>query len=373
MLNYKKEDIVDYRDSLSKLGALSNLFSESDIPYLHYRTTEYLYCRIFGAENLSRSDIAIDAKIGNIGVGVKTFTYSGLSSTEKIAEFNKKMSLFSGSDPLERIIAVSSLRNDRIDFVARTYGIEKNIYHCIGRSKGRVFVFEVPMDRIDIESIKILSVKGNVTSFKDTHANYSFNMSKSTLYKVFTADNLLVDTEVEIYDDPFLLIKTLDLGSEPEEVVKRKTASKDAVVLPLYGLNQGENFVYPRSGLNQWNAGGRKRAFEEVYIPIPSSVRKKAHDILPPSNTPFSLILPDGNELTVKVCQDDGKALMSNPNIDLGNWLLRDVLGLEEGEVLTYEHLLKLGIDSVEITRFGSKYKIDFMPPGTFEEYIKNI
>jgi hypothetical protein len=47
---------------LAKVAALSNLFSESKTPFIHYRVTEYLYARTFGAKNLARSDIAIDAK-----------------------------------------------------------------------------------------------------------------------------------------------------------------------------------------------------------------------------------------------------------------------------------------------------------------------
>ena len=29
-----------------------------------------------------------------------------------------------------------------------------------------------------------------------------------------------------------------------------------------------------KSGLNQWNAGGRVRKYGEVYIPIPAEIRK---------------------------------------------------------------------------------------------------
>lgn len=49
----------------------------------------------------------------------------------------------------------------------------------------------------------------------------------------------------------------------------------------------------------------------------------------------------------MKICQEDGKALMSNPNKDLGKWILRDVLHVEEGHLITYEDLLKIGIDSI--------------------------
>ena len=39
--------------------------------------------------------------------------------------------------------------------------------------------------------------------------------------------------------------------------------------IPLYGIQKKEKFIFERSGLNQWNANGRKRDFGEIYIPIP--------------------------------------------------------------------------------------------------------
>ena len=40
-----------------------------------------------------------------------------------------------------------------------------------------------------------------------------------------------------------------------------------------------------------------------------------------------------------KVCQDNNKALMSYSNRELGKWILRDILKLKEGELLTYEKI----------------------------------
>jgi len=82
--------------------------------------------------------------------------------------------------------------------------------------------------------------------------------------------------------------------------------------------------------------------------------------------------LPDGRILSSKVCQDGSKALMSKHNADLGKWLLRDVLGLKEKELLTYEKLQEIGFDSVILERIDSKtYSIDFRPSGTYEEFIE--
>ena len=63
-----------------------------------------------------------------------------------------------------------------------------------------------------------------------------------------------------------------------------------------------------------------------------------------------------------------GKAIMSNPNKTLGKWLLRDVFGLPEGTLVTYDMLRVFGIDSVMFTRIDErKYGIDFCVLGTYE------
>ena len=83
------------------------------------------------------------------------------------------------------------------------------------------------------------------------------------------------------------------------------------------------------------------------------------------------MLLPDGHRLEAKVCQDGSKALMSKHNADLGNWLLRDVLDLKEGNLLTYKKLQEIGLDSVIIERIDSRtYAIDFRPSGTYEEFL---
>ena len=87
--NYKnKNEINLYRNYIQAIASLSGLYSESKIPYLHYRAVENVFCKSFQAENLSRADIAYDAKKQNIGIGLKTFISEKGVSSEKIAEFN---------------------------------------------------------------------------------------------------------------------------------------------------------------------------------------------------------------------------------------------------------------------------------------------
>ena len=119
--------------------------------------------------------------------------------------------------------------------------------------------------------------------------------------------------------------------------------------------------VPEKSGLNQWNAGGRARSYDEIYIPYPKEYRDISVGFFPARDTPFDLELPNGETISAKVCQDDGKAIMSNPNRDLGNWLLRDVLKLEPGEIVTLDMLDNLGINAVMFTKHADgKYSIDF-------------
>ena len=62
---------------------------------------------------------------------------------------------------------------------------------------------------------------------------------------------------------------------------------------------------------------------------------------------------------------------MTNPNKALSDWLLRKVLKLKEGEILTYERLMLIGIDSVRIIKIDNKnYKIDFAKINSFENLI---
>ena len=178
--------------------------------------------------------------------------------------------------------------------------------------------------------------------------------------------------DVAILDDPYKWI--LRLHTYNTENISRNTISKqESIILPLFS-DKGSRNVPKRSGLNQWNAAGRPRDKNEVYIPIPSWIHKKYPLFFPEKDEVFTLRLPNNNNLLAKLCQEGRKALMSNPNSDLGKWLLRDVMNLKSNELLTYDKLQILGMDSVEVYRISKKeYKIDFRPIGSYDEFmIKN-
>ena len=65
---------------------------------------------------------------------------------------------------------------------------------------------------------------------------------------------------------------------------------------------------------------------------------------------------------------------MTNPNTALGEWILRQVMKLNEGEILTYGRLEELGIDSVVIYKEGSNtYSINFTKIGSYDEFKEGI
>ena len=363
MINYDKDKFKKYMEDLQLVGMISSLFSDSNTPMLYYRATENLYCNNLGADNLARSDVPADARYGKIGVGIKTFTEGNKKTYQKIEEFNSQYSLYEGLNPGDKVRKIAELRNNRLTFTMNTYDIEKMIFHCITRNDKGFNFFEEEMNFIDLDNIEITNVTSATIFFTDGKHNYKFSNSKSTLYKQFITDNYFASIEVKIAEDPLSLI------TRPDFNTLISVTENETLVLPLYSYIRGERAVPEKSGLNQWNAGGRKRNPNEVYIPFPAKIREEYPEFFPDREQSFNVKLPSGNVISMKVCQDGGKALMSNPNKDLGEWILREVLQLEELELLTYEKLLELGIDSVEFEKISTgEYSINFRQIDEIEE-----
>jgi len=358
-----------YSAMLKSIGALSRLFSESEEPYVDSRIAENLFCKAFDAENLSRTDCSADAAIGGVGLGIKTFLDKNGSTLQKVAEFNSDHGLFNGLSDNEKILKVSELRNERIDTTMRIFNLEKMIYHCITRKPGRILVYECPMQKIDIDGIKNIKKRKNIITFEDGINCYSFSNSKSTLYKRFNTENVLVDIPVKILENPFDSLDKM-LVTAKEIISFAPIREQEHIFLPLYSYKDEEKIVAEKSGLNQWNASGRPRDPDEVYIQIPAWIHHKFPEFFPPRERAFTLVLPDGKTMSAKVCQDNSKALMSNPNSALGKWLLRDILNLSKREILTYEKLDRIGLDGVVIYKTGkNKFDIDFTAVGSYEKF----
>lgn len=367
--NQSKEQRDYYERLLKAICSLSKLFSESSEPYIAYRAAENLFCKAFEAENLSRSDASADASKNRIGFGIKTFLHKNGKSFEKIAEFNSDHALFRALGAEEKIKKIAELRNERIETTKRIFGLEQIIYHCITRQVGKILVYETPAPLIKIDEIINLKVNDNTIQFSDPSAEYSFNVAKSTLYKRFvTPENVLLEVPVRILEDPFDQIEKLITEAG---LIFAPIKIQPHVFLPLYSTRGGNKKVSEKSGLNQWNASGRPRDPNEIYIPIPAWIHQKFPNFFPPRDQAFQLTLPDRATMSAKVCQDNSKALMSNPNSALGKWLLRDVLNLSERELLTYDKLQAIGLDTVVIYKTDNEtYDIDFTRIESYEKFL---
>ncbi len=353
----------EYKEFLKIVGCLSNLFSDSEVPYLYYRVAEKVFCRAFDADDLSRSDVSADAKKENLGIGLKTFLIGNNKSFQKVAEFNSDRPLYIDLEVEALIRKVSELRNARIDFTENAHGLDSSIYHCVIRDAGKFKIFEEAMNRVDISNIRNIKRNKSSITFNDGIYDYSFLLSKSTLTKRFSTENIIHEFDVDILTDP--LVKLGELFASGSLSFEQDRRIQQTVYLPLYGNNQT---VYGQSGLNQWNAGGRDRHADEVYIPIPSEFHHNYPDFFPARDVSFNLKFPDGETIGAKMCQEGRKALMTSPNRKLGKLILRDGLKLAEGTLVTYDMLQLFGIDSVRIDKISDgEYEINFSEVGSYE------
>lgn len=363
----------NYIDLLSAMAKLSGLFSDSNIPYINYRVVENIFCMCFNANNLSRSDTAFDAEINSIGIGLKTFICDKSYSNEKVAEFNSLSNEINKYRGKDLAIKLGEYRNNRIDLAKRLYNIESSLYHIVARKENELILFETDYDKIDINSISNVKESKSSIQFEDSLNSYTFNYSKSTLFRKFILPNNTKNIPIEIIENPYELI--LSLFKDKKIIHSKSKLDKgiNYVVLPLYGYKKNnERYVFEKSGLNQWNASGRTRNPGEIYIPIPIEIHHKYPSFFPNRDTPFNLTIPTGQKFIASVCQGNRKALMTNPNKDISDWLLRKVLNLAEGELATIEKLDKLGFDSVIIYKVDDKnYKIDILKTNSYEKFIE--
>jgi hypothetical protein len=364
-LQQKEPYRESYQKYLQLVGGLSNLFSDSKVPFLHYRIAEKIFSKAFNADDLSRSDIAIDVQKETLGIGLKTFLEQNNKTFQKVAEFRSDKVLYSGLENRVLINKVAILRNTRIEFAHNLHGIQNSIYHCVVRSEEKFKIYEEPMDFIDIDKICDVKERKGSIHFHDNKHEYSFLISKNTLQKRFNTSRASSEFSVKIIENPLSeLAECFDFAKLKEE------KKLEVIYLPLYGRGKK---VYEASGLNSWNASqqNRKRDPNEIYIPIPIKVHQKTPNFFPQRDKSFNLILPNGHIMQSKVCQSGSKALMSYSNKELGKWLLRDVLRLKEGEVLTYEKLQYLGVDSLRIEKIDERnFKIGFAEFNSYEKFV---
>lgn len=358
-----------YFQMLNLMAQLSKLFSDSEAPYLDYRLAENIFCRYYDAQNDARSCTAYDARLNKIGIGIKTFLLKGTNkdySVEKIAEFNKLRPQLVGLNNLELAKKIAEFRNDRMQFANNQYDVTETQYHVVGRFEGTLRIFNTPYEEVDVNHLHITKDDDTSCVFNDEKNEYTFNKSKSVLLKRFNVPQIHKDIHIEMLKEPLILLEEFFSEYSIKLAKSRKfVKGVDYVILPLYSYTKALGYyVPPRSGLNQFNAGGRKRNDLEVYIPVPKAIHNSYPDFFPDRDTSFKLHLPDSSTIDAKICQDGGKALMSNPNSALGQWILRKVLKKDPWEIVTMDDLNRLGFDSVCVEKIvkkeGNEYRISF-------------
>lgn len=373
-----------YFELLKVVAGLSGLFSDSNVAYLNYRAAENIFCKAFEADNLSRSDCSADASKDNVGIGLKTFLNNNGRTYQKVAEFNKNRNNYMESSNIgDMVHDIANMRNKRIESTKTIHGIDNIIYHCVARQEEKFLIFEEEMDYIDTKSIKKINLKGNSLTFQDKINEYNFNVSKSTLLKRFITPENATIVDIKILDNPFDLLQDIYYKNTIMTYEKKANDKVESVILPLYSPTRNE--VMEKSGLNQWNASGRKRNQDELYIPVPIMIHRKYPYFFPLKDKSFNLVLPNKKIISAKMCQnstieldglivDKGKGLMSNPNTQLGKWILRDILEIPYGKLVTMDDLYSIGIDSVEIRKISDDYyEIDFKSIGSFKKFIADI
>lgn len=381
-------DEEKYRKILAGVGQLSSLYSDDPIPYLNSKFVEKLFAYCSDSRNVAGQDMSFDAITSELGgVGVKTFRANSPASgsVEKIAEFTAHATSgeFLGLSELELIQKVSAFRNERVLTDVRAYGLtlENSYYHCLIRTSAGCMIHEEPYNLIQLDSLKVLEKKKKNPTFTDGLNHYTFSLAKNVLYKKFSPVNFHASKLIKIRPrrDLFKYLSTFSLFDDASGLKVPKKIVEPSIVLPLYGSN-GE--VERASGINQWNAGGRKRSFGEGYIPFPAKARQLFPSFFPTQEKPFTIRLADGRNIIAKVCQDDGKAIMSNPNNDLLGWLFK-ILDSSDDETqarfrerrpYTYSDLRRVGKDSVLFKLIDAKkqvYSLEPMPLGSYEEFLR--
>lgn len=414
-INYEK-----YVELLQAVASMSRLYSDNSVAYVDSRFVERLFIKSTGATDLSRLDKSFDALVlPDVGVGVKTFLSPNTrSKREKIAEFPRyaQDGEFLGLAPQQLAIKVARFRNNRVFSDANELAIDldKSIYHCLIRTRNGAVIHEEPYETIDISSIRPTDKHGNLIPrwpnqargvfFTDGNSNYNYNTSKNVLFKEFKISSKPDVIELLIFDDIFDRVLTWFDGirasgfSVSDQAGKEllivdepvtQLPGKDYVVLPLYSTRGDKKNVPLRSGINQWNAGGRVRKFGETYIPIPQEVHRLCPKFFPSRDVKFDLILPNSNMgVPSKVCQAGGKALMSDPNTTLGHWIMKVLRpSLVDADFerptsakdkpFTYKDLISIGKDSVIVRKSKdlskARYSLEFAPLDSYEEFISEL
>ena len=416
---YSKEQREQYILFLQVYGALTKLFYQKQgnlVPYLDSKFQETVFAKVFDGQNVDTGNTPHDvlSVFGDlrIGVGIKTWINSkpSFQKVMQLKRFQNEINLL--KNDLEALAyKISEIKNERmrIDYERLGLSYDGNIYHYVTRDEGIFTINECAYPLIDLNNLTNFEISDTAFLWSDGQKEYKYTFGDSQIWQKFDSskkDSLLLNQfDIKIIDDPFdfLLKSYLNL------IGSMQTDNNDIVevYLPLYSFRSKE--VKPSSGLNAWNAKPKNknsntpRPLNEVYIPIPKSFHEKYPNffcanilslINERSNSEnkleirFHLKLPNGKTIPALLTGDNLKHLQSGSlsEIDpdtgkhygqsaLGQWLLVDVLGLKERQLVTRDWLIRKGTDSVRLWRKKDDYSliyIDFAPVGSFERFMQN-
>ena len=413
--NYSKEDRVLYIKYLQAYGGLTGLFQQkenSSIPYLDSKFQETIYGRVFHSQNAdignTPHDIVSVINANRVGIGLKTWMNSKPSYQKvmQLKAYKLDIDAVSG-DAYDRAYKISEIKNSRLRQDYERLGLEsgKNIYHYVTRDEGKFTIYETSYPEVDIQKIDNIRSSQKSIEWSDGLKEYKYTFGDSQVWMRFSSDKddtvKLAEFPVNMADDPFtVLLRMYDALVPSIDNADSTVADTVVAYLPLYSYRSGE--VEEKSGLNAWNGaskvkdGGRPRPLGEVYVPVPMEFHRHSPDFFCPNifdnirdkrPVEFDIILPNGVEMPGRLTGDNLKNFQSGSNdptkrkpdgsrwgqSDLGNWLLVDVLGLHERELVTRDWLNKRGVDSIKLWhKIGdySRIYLDFAEAGSFDRYM---
>ncbi|HFU3697770.1 TPA: NgoFVII family restriction endonuclease [Streptococcus suis] len=423
---YSKEEQEEYIKFLQVYGALTNLFRQKHgdlIPYLDSKFQETIYAKVFNGENVDIGNTPHDvlSVFGNqrVGIGLKTWMHSKPSYQKvmQLKRYKNDIDPFLVKSDEELALKLSEIKNERmiVDYNRLGLAKEGNIYHYVTRDSGKFVIQETLYPLVNTNNLRDFKRTPTAFQWSDGHKDYKFTYGDSQIWQHFDTnkkDTLILNKfDVNIIDDPFEFLLKAYFNFIDEFKSNSKSDDIVEIYLPLYSYRTKE--VEEKSGLNSWNSAPKskgsstQRPLNEIYIPIPREFHKKHPDFFCPNifdiemeqkafigdknskpQVRFHLRLPNGKQIPALVGQDRMKSLQSgslterDPETNrlygqsaLGQWLLIDVLGLKERQVVTRDWLQKKGTDSVRLWRKKDDYSIiniDFAPIGSFESFMKD-
>lgn len=422
LFRQKQGEPIPYLDSKFQETIYAKVFKSENVDI---GNTPHDILSVFGSER--------------IGIGLKTWMHSN-PSFQKVMQLKRYQDeIMSHKNNLSDLVyTISEIKNKRMTSDYNRLGLNKssNIYHYITRDAGKLVIQECAYPLIELEHIIDIKDNGTSVSWSDGIKKYKFTYGDSQIWQCFSTDapdtTVIDEIKVDIIQDPFsFLINAYDqFKSKPNNVCEEiarsldlehmaPTASfiaKDTIYeeayLPLYSYKHKE--VELKSGLNAWNAAPKSRGstklrpLNEVYIPIPREFHKRyPHFFInnifdfeetqssyqgAKENKPeirFKLVLPNGKIIPALITQERHKAFQSGSRSEidpstgkpygqsaLGQWLLVDVLGLDERIPVTRDWLIKKDVDSVRVWHEKgdySTYYIDIAPVNSFENFMNDI